>query len=224
MRIMRIVLGPLRTNCYILSRDDEALIIDPGWHEDIDLVFKEIERNSLNPRYIVATHGHFDHVLGVGFLKRRFSPIFMAHEKDLNMILRAHEIAHRFLGVNAPQVPTPDYFVREGQKIFIKDLVIKVLEVPGHSPGSIALYIDPVENNVDKPVLFSGDTLFRESIGRIDIPEALPHEMIRSLRKLVNLPRQTIVYPGHGPETTIGHEIRYNEYLRELLGEELDEL
>lgn len=217
MRITRWVVGPLRTNCYVVESRGEVLIIDPGWHEDLEDLLRYISEKSLDVKSVIATHGHFDHVAGVSVIKRVYNTRFLINERDLLIAARAPEIARLYLGLEIPEIPRPDSFISEGDEMRVGDVSMRVLEVPGHSPGSVALYIERA-SDTGRPVLFSGDTLFRDSIGRTDIPGASPDRMRESLRRIASLPLETIVLPGHGSATTLGREIERNLYLRQILG------
>ncbi|MEM4750363.1 MAG: MBL fold metallo-hydrolase [Sulfolobales archaeon] len=215
MRIYRWVVGPLRTNCYMIESLNEALIIDPGWHEGLDDMIRIIRSRSLKLIGFIATHGHFDHIAGVSRLREEFNAEFMIHERDLEIALRAHDIALRYLNIEIPRVPKPDRFIREGDLIRVGDSRIEVIETPGHSPGSVSLILR--ESSSGRLRIFTGDTLFKDSIGRVDIPGASPEMMRESLRKIISLPRDTLVYPGHGAETVLGREIERNNVLRSFL-------
>lgn len=217
--VRRFVLGPLRSNCYLVYSEGEAAIIDPGWHEGLEPLLGIVGKMGLRVNAIIATHGHFDHVSGVTVIKRVLSAPFMIHGGDLELAMTAHRFAYTLTGVEPPQVPEPDTILGEGDAVEVGSLRLRVLEVPGHTGGSIAIYIDRDPSlGVERPVLFAGDTLFRGSIGRVDLPGSAPEKMASSLRRLASLPRDTIVYPGHGPETSIGVEVDSNQYLKAILG------
>lgn len=211
MLIERFELGPLATNCYLVYSGDRAAVVDPGWPSEVDVVYRRVLELGLRVEVIVATHGHFDHVLGVGRLRRLlgYKPLFMAHRGDASMIASAHLVAEQWLGLRVDPPPVPDDFLREGSSIGLSGVELKVWETPGHSPGSITLL---AEGSV-----LVGDVLFRGSIGRVDLPGSSWEEMRRSLRRLAGLPRETSVYPGHGPPTTIGLELADNYFVREAL-------
>jgi len=213
--VYRLALGPLMSNCYLLRSGGEAVVIDPGWHEGLEPVLEIVRGSGLRVRAIIATHGHFDHVSGVAIVKRAFNAPFMIHREDVELAMRAHRSAQRLTGAEPPQVPEPDATLAEGDVVEVGDLELRILEIPGHTVGSIAIYI---AGGLGRPVVFTGDTLFKGSIGRVDLPGSAPEKMASSLRKLAALPRDAIVYPGHGPETTIGDEVEENQYLRAVLG------
>lgn len=219
MKIYKWVLGPLETNCYLIVSGNEALLIDVGWHEDLDDLVNFLRNKSPRSIGVVATHGHFDHVAGVSVIKRLFHTLFMINRKDLVLLENSSRIAREFFEFEIPDPPKPDLFIQEKDVIRVGDIYIEVLEVPGHTPGSIALFIREDYSDIKKPILFTGDLLFRDSIGRVDFPESSPSEMRESLEKILRLPEETIILPGHGPETTLAREIRENIVLREFLGD-----
>ena len=204
-------LGPLATNCYLVYSGDRAIVVDPGWPSDVEAVYRRVRRLGLRVEAIIATHGHFDHVLGVGRLRRLlgYEPSFMAHRGDVSMIASAHLVAEQWLGLRLDPPPVPDGFLREGSSIRLDSVELGVWETPGHSPGSITLLAEGF--------VLVGDVLFRGSIGRVDLPGSSWEEMRRSLRRLTGLPRETRVYPGHGPPTTIGLELVDNYFVREAV-------
>jgi len=210
--ILRWILGPLRSNCYIISSGGEAVVIDPGWHEGVEEVVSIARRRSLDVVAIIATHGHFDHVSGVSIIKRDLGGEFMIHEGDYEIAIRAPASALRLTGVEPPRVPEPDRFLREGDAIRVGDIILRIMETPGHTMGSITILTETIGM-----VSFTGDTLFRGTIGRVDLPGSSPKMMRESLRRLARLPRETRIYPGHGPESTIGEELENNQYLQAVL-------
>ena len=200
------IVGPLLSNCYIIWDDHtkEGVIIDPGG--DADIILKKIQELGIKITYILATHGHFDHIGAVAPLKRELNAQFLAHEDDLFFIEDGEKTA-RGWGVHIEQPPNPDQFINDGDKIQIRDFEIKVLHTPGHSPGGVCY----LTNNK----LFGGDTLFQGSIGRTDFRQGSFEELEKSIKtRLYTLPDNTIVYTVHGPITTIGDEKKYNAYVR----------
>ncbi len=209
MEVVRFVLSPLFSNCYVIYLREEAAVVDPGWPQGIESVVRFLDDTGLKLKFVVATHGHFDHILGVPKLKELMSFKFLTHAADVPLIMEAHEIARKFFNVSVSEVPEPDDYVVEGSELSLAGTKLKVLETPGHTMGSITL--------VGEGIAFTGDTLFKESIGRTDLPHSSPKAMIESLRKLANLPKNTIVYPGHGEYTRIDEELLRNYYLRKAL-------
>jgi len=195
--VKKLVVGPLRTNCYILIHEDEAIIVDPGGNHDkiLDAI------KNLKIRAIVATHGHFDHVLGVPYLKRKLGAPFMLHKSDL-------ETLELFGSYMLNETPKPDSFLEEGDTIYLGSKRIEIIHTPGHTPGSICMYI------YEDQILLTGDTLFRGAYGRTDLPGGDPQKIFGSLRKIFTMFSDNFrVLPGHGEETTIGSEKRYYKYL-----------
>jgi len=203
--------GMLDCNCSILGDEStgEAVVIDPGG--DVEKVQRLLDRHHLQVKYIVATHAHIDHVGGVEPLKQASGAELLMHESDL-ALYQGIATQAEWLGVPAPAITKVDRVLREGDTVRCGALTLKVLHTPGHSPGSISLYLDG-----DRPKVFSGDTLFQGSIGRTDLWEGSPEDILRSIKtRLMILPDDTQVFPGHGAPTTIGEERRSNPYLQQL--------
>ena len=208
MILGRLVVGPIAANCFIVGDEKtrEGVIIDAG--EDADQILEVVKENKLTIKYIIATHGHFDHNGAVAKLKKDLSCDFVMHEADLSFIGEAKQSALNW-GFIIDDVPQPDRFIKDGDMLTVAGLNFKVLHTPGHSPGGICLYVE------SEGVVFSGDTLFFGSIGRTDFRLGSLKELTRSIKeKLYVLPDETIVYTGHGDETSIGHEKANNGYVR----------
>lgn len=210
MTIISLAVGPLTTNCYIVTceRTLEALIIDPGFsiHEG-DNIIKEIEKRALQVRYIVNTHGHVDHISGNAKIKETTKAKIMIHKDDAHMLMSPPRNLSTMLGLSAVSLP-PDHLLSDGDKIRVGFLEFEVLHTPGHTPGSISLYCR------DENAVFTGDTLFAGSVGRTDLPGSSYKKLISSIKgKLLKLPDETVVYPGHGEETTIGRERKWNPFI-----------
>jgi len=201
MRIVALEVGPFFSNCYIVGPDtgSEGLIIDAGAEpNDIMVAVKKLR---LTVKHIIATHGHMDHVGAIGELKKTTGAQFAIHEADAAFLSR-----RGFLFGGIGSSVQPDLLLHGGETISAGSLSFKVLHTPGHSPGGICL--------VGDGVVFSGDTLFRSGIGRYDFPGASGRQLMDSIRtKLLSLPDDTVVYPGHGPQTTIGEERKSNPFL-----------
>lgn len=194
MKIERLVVGQLATNCYLVSdKKNEAIIIDPG--DDGDYIIQRILDLKLSPKLIIATHGHFDHVLAVIELKLAFKIPFLIHRLDLFLIKQVQKSAKYFLKIEVYPVVTPDRFLKDGEIIKVGNESLEVLVTPGHTPGSISL--------LGKGIVFTGDTLFANGVGRTDFSYGSKEALEKSLKKLSRLPGDTLVYPGHGKETTI---------------------
>jgi len=201
-----LIVGPLFSNCYIVWDEDtkQGVIIDPG--DDADVILKSVEKLGIKIIYILATHGHFDHVGAVAPLKRQLKAEFLAHKDDFFFIEDGENAARRW-GVDIEQPPKPDRFLKDGDKIKIGKFHLEVIHTPGHSPGGISFLYDKM--------LFGGDTLFQGSIGRTDFRKGSFEDLSNAIKtRLYTLPDDTIVYTGHGPITTIGDEKRYNAFVR----------
>ncbi|MDP6155316.1 MAG: MBL fold metallo-hydrolase [Candidatus Thermoplasmatota archaeon] len=207
MLIKKLVVGPIQANCYIVG--DEAskkgIIIDPG--DEGDRIMKEVEKLGLNIEFIIATHGHFDHCAGVARIKDKIPDVpFIIHEDDLSFVKDSKNSAMRW-GMVIDQVPDPDRFMKVGEEIEVGDITFTVLHTPGHSQGCISLLCGEG--------IFVGDTLFEGSIGRTDFEGGSLDELKKSIKeKLYTLPDDTVVFTGHGAETTIGVEKKFNMFVR----------
>jgi len=205
--------GKLYTNCYIVSCEQtrDAVIVDPGFdHEgEAKKVLKFIEDNQLNVRCIINTHGHPDHTCGNGIAKEKFNVPILIHRFDAHMLGESSKAISRFLGFENFSPPA-DKFLNEGDLVVFGKVALRVIHTPGHSRGSISL--------LGGEEVFTGDTLFMGSIGRTDFPESSEHDMKNSLKKLMLLPENFVIYPGHGPESTIKDEKRSNPFVREVIG------
>jgi glyoxylase-like metal-dependent hydrolase (beta-lactamase superfamily II) len=199
-----LVVGQLQTNCYILKSDREAIIVDPG--DESERIIKFIKDIKANPTRIIATHTHFDHVLGVDGVRKATKTPFMIHPDDLQMLQTMQSRVRQFMGFEVPPPPKVDGYVKDGDLLSVGDEKIHVLHTPGHSPGSISLSGDGY--------VLTGDALFNQSIGRTDLPGGDLKTLQHSIRdRLFKLDDDTIVYPGHGPETSIGDEKLANPFV-----------
>jgi len=204
VKIYPLVVGRLQTNCYILQSGKEALIIDPG--DEPDRIRKFMADLGAKPSLIVATHTHFDHVLGVESLKAETGAPFSIHKDDLPMLEAMQARVQQFMGFYVPPPPKVDSFLKHGDQLTLGNETIRILHTPGHSPGSISL--------AGKGYVFTGDALFSQSIGRTDLPGGDYQTLIHSIREqLFLLDDNTLVYPGHGPETSIGDEKLVNPFV-----------
>ena len=203
------VVGFLSTNCYLFvcRRTGEAAIIDPGTSsgEEVAAILREAQKLSAEVRLVINTHGHPDHVAGDGLLKEATGADVLIHEADAPMLA-------------SPPWPwpglkplKPDRLLKDGDIIHVGHLRLRVLHTPGHSPGSICLH------ERSEGLLFTGDTLFAGAIGRTDLPGSSEEEMMRSLARLMELPDETAIWPGHGPPSTIGTEREGNPFVRMAL-------
>lgn len=209
MPFERLVVGPLGVNCYILGDDAtrEAFVIDPGGNaRDI---LNALERHQLKVSAIVNTHAHFDHVVALDEIRTATGAPFMIHVEEADTLARAQASAALF-GLAIPPPKPADRLLRDGDELSAGKISLKVLHTPGHTPGGICL--------LDGKNLFAGDTLFQGSIGRTDFPGGDYGTLMRSIRdRLLPLPDDTVVYPGHGPSTTLREEKTLNPFLRPLM-------
>jgi glyoxylase-like metal-dependent hydrolase (beta-lactamase superfamily II) len=210
MIVKMLVVGPLASNCYIVgsSATRQGLIVDPG--AEPETILRTVQQMGLSVSLIVVTHAHIDHIDGLGAVKQRTNAQFAIHEADTRLLSTAPPMSvAASLGLSPfKSAPQPDRLLKDGDRIDVGDLHFEVLHTPGHSPGGICLF--------GHGVVFSGDTLFNLGIGRTDFPGCSHERLMRSIHeKLMVLPDETIVYPGHGPPTTIGDERRGNPFLQD---------
>lgn len=198
MKTQTLVLGQLETNCYLAwdEKTHDAIIIDPA--DDGTFIIQKILDLKLRPKLILATHGHFDHILAATELKLAFNLPFLMSQADLFLLNRTENTAQHFLGIKVDPPPIVDKHLKEGDLVTFGSEKLKVIETPGHTPGSICLYT--------KGFLFSGDTLFQAGIGRTDFAYSSHTKLIESLQKIFRLPEITAVLPGHKEATTIKDE------------------
>src|SRR3989338_4710516 len=220
LTVKTLTVGDLAANCYLVSDSatNETVIIDPG--DDADFIAETISSEKLTPTAIVLTHGHFDHVLGCLELKLNFNIPLYLHKNDEKLYTSANQSAAHWLKKKTLKVPPVDQFIKEGDKIKVGSETLTVIETPGHTPGSICLYHPPPrhcertraaiymdrhvgissrdDNGELEGMLFSGDTLFKDGVGRTDFSYSKPLQLTKSLEKIFTLPEETIVYPGHG--------------------------
>lgn len=208
MIIKMLAVGPFAANCYIVGSTStkQGMIIDPG--ADADTIIKTIQQTGLSISIIVITHAHMDHVGALREVQQKTTARFAIHEAEKGFVFSTPMRMLTSLGVSpVKSPPKPDRLLRDGDLIELGDLHFEVLYTPGHSSGGICL--------LGHGVVFSGDTLFKFGIGRTDFPGMSHARLIKSIReKLMVLPDETIVYPGHGPPTTIGDERRVNPFLQ----------
>ncbi len=201
--IQQFIFNEFQTNCYVLYDDSgEAIIIDGAVNSERELneLTSFFEEKNLNLKYILNTHGHLDHVCGNSYLKPIYKKDIISHKADDVLIENAQEHARQFY-MEIKQPPKPDKHIEENDIVSFGNTKLKVLLIPGHTPGSIALYSE--EDNF----VITGDALFQGSIGRTDLPSGSYNQLINSIStKLFTLPDKTVVLPGHGNQTSIGYE------------------
>lgn len=191
MEIRTVKVGVLRTNTYVVVSGNEAIVIDAGG--DAAKILELIK--DLKVKAIIATHGHFDHVLAVPELKRITGARFLIHREDLEIL----DFSWNAYGIG--EKPIPDGFIDEGDIIKFGESELRILHTPGHTPGSICLF------NLNERVIFTGDTLFYAAIGRTDFYGGDHGKILDSVKRILSMfPDETVVYPGHGKSTTIGAE------------------
>ena len=207
MKVHSLVVGELGVNCYIVAceKTKEAIVIDPG--DAPDRILQYIEAEHLNIKYVVNTHGHADHIGANDAIVEVTGAALKIHEDDLVMLGDAKKNLSAFHGLPVLS-QTKAQVLHEGDQILFGEEKLEVLHIPGHSPGGICL--------AGRQILFSGDSLFAESVGRCDFPGGSMTDLIYNIKtKLMVLDDDTIVYPGHGPRTKIGWERKDNPYLSE---------
>ncbi len=203
MQIIRLTLGAFETNCYLVEGEPgRCIVIDPA--DGGAQLLRELDSRSLTPEAVLLTHGHYDHILAVPDLQRRWLslPVF-CHPADCPEALTEYDMGQEFPTVTAFANVQP---IAEGQELSFAGLTARVLETPGHTPGSVTFRIGDT--------LFTGDTLFYIDIGRTDFEGGSYPQMMRSLRRLALLDGDPEILPGHGPRTRLGYERRFNPYLK----------
>jgi hydroxyacylglutathione hydrolase len=208
LKILKLLNGPIEENCYVLHAEgsSQALVIDPG--SSPAQLKRAIDEAGLKPSLILATHAHFDHVGAVFALCEAYGAPFACHSADEEM-LEALEDSYALYGMGSTRRPKVSRRIVDGEDIEVGLLSLKALHTPGHTPGGLCFYHGPSNS------LFSGDTLFRRSIGRSDFEGGDHAQLVASVKaKLLSLPAQTRVYPGHGEATTIGEEASENPFIR----------
>lgn len=213
LNVQRFVVNPFQENCYVAyDETKEAIIVDCGafYPEERSAIVKFIRDNELSPRHLIATHGHVDHNFGNDTVFSAFGLLPEVHQKDASLMNRLSEQAKAFcqyeISVNVPEV---GFFFDDGDNIAFGRHKLAVIPTPGHTPGSVFFYCE------EDGVAFSGDTLFKMSIGRTDLWEGSYEDLVLSLNRIkALLDGKTVLLPGHGPQTTMADELRVNPYLR----------
>jgi len=210
MTIETFPVGPLQCNCTILGDEatGEAIVIDPG--DEVGRIHRRVTELGLKVKQILVTHAHIDHVGGALKLKRLTGAPILLNENDIPL-LDMMEMQAGWMGIAPPETAPPDENLADGLNVGIESLPAQVIHTPGHTQGSVCLHFAPMK------LLVAGDTLFAGSIGRTDLPGGNSEQIIDSIEaRLLALPDETRVLPGHGPMTTIGAERRTNPFLRNM--------
>jgi hydroxyacylglutathione hydrolase len=199
--------GLLQCNCTILGDETsrEAIVVDPG--DDIPAIQAILQRHGLTVMQIIITHAHIDHIAGAQRLKRLSGAPILYNHNDLQLV-KMMDVQASWLRVPTPEVAPPDSSLTDGQSIVVSGLSGTILHTPGHTQGSVCLYLP------QQSLLLAGDTLFAGSVGRTDLPGGDTEQLLRSIHhRLLTLPDDVLVIPGHGPNTTIGEERESNPFL-----------
>lgn len=204
LEVVKLVVGELLTNCYLLKSGKEGVVVDPG--AEGSLILKKIEELNIKVKYILDTHGHFDHIAANDVVREATGARLAIHHLDACCLTSAYKNSSLLLGWNIKQ-KSADILLNEGDVLEFGFCNLTVLHTPGHTKGSASFLID---NKI-----FVGDLLFAGSIGRTDLPGGSSEAMTESLKRLGELPEDTVVYPGHGEETTIKEEVESNPFLNE---------
>lgn len=214
MNVLRFPLGQMQANCYLLSEENTCLLIDPA--DDAPFLLEEMQRRNLQLVAMIATHGHFDHVMAAGEIQLSYDVPFYLFEEDYFLVDRLEETASHFLGYEPTVVkPKKVTYLKKG-KMEVGHFHFDVVSTPGHTPGSASFYFPPPLNlprskaglrkGGSKGIMFTGDTLFKRGIGRFDFSYSNREELLDSIERIFEYPVKTNLYPGHGEETTIQKE------------------
>jgi hydroxyacylglutathione hydrolase len=204
MILKKLPTGMLSSNCYILGDNGEGVIIDPG--ADVREIMDAVESTKLKIKYIILTHAHLDHIVSMDSLRDKIGAKVLVHENDAAALVDGWANGAAMFGIDI-SLKSADMNLKDGDIVEVGGLKLEIIHTPGHSPGSMCI---KAGNN-----LFTGDTLFRMSIGRTDLPGGNYDEIMDSLKnKLMKLDGEIKVYPGHGSSTTIAYEKKHNPFLR----------
>ncbi len=211
LKIKKFIFSPFSENTFVVwdEKSCDTCVVDPGCnsqHEENELE-AFIADSELNIKYLINTHCHIDHILGNSFVKGKYTPLFLAPEKDVFLLEKAEEQAVLF-NIEMKLSPMPDNFIDEKDNVMLGKIKGEFIFTPGHTPGEYCLYFG------DEKTCFTGDVLFREGIGRTDLWGGNYNTLIQSINeKLLTLPDEVRIYPGHGESSTIGHEKTNNSFL-----------
>ncbi len=211
MQVKSLTFNPFQENAFIIYDETaECAIVDPGMltADEEALLIATIQELGLKPVKLLQTHLHLDHVFGTGFVADHYGLKPEAHEADLPFIVQHKEYARSFGVEVAANPPTPEVFLKDGDEVKFGHTTLEVRHIPGHSPGGLVFY------HKETGIVIAGDALFSGSVGRSDLPGGNHEQLISAIQeKLMTLPDEVVVYPGHGPQTTIGEERKSNPYL-----------
>lgn len=211
MKVAQFTFNPFAENTFVIwDETNEAIIIDPGMADASEdaMLFDFIKDEGLKPVLVLNTHCHIDHILGNSSTTQKYGIELWAHKNELAMLERAPS-ASLMWNVPYKESPQPNKFIDEGDKVTFGNTTLDILFVPGHSPGHIVFI------NHNEKLVIGGDVLFNGSVGRVDLPGSNGQDLVKSIQqKMYALPNDYTVYPGHGPETTIGHEKENNMFVR----------
>ena len=197
MKIITLPVGQMGTNCYLIESDGEVGIIDPG--DDGDYIIRKIQDLEAKPVWVASTHGHFDHVLAVSELCLSLNIPFYLNPQDDFLLKKAKNNAEYFLGTSVDPILIKSLPLSSAKKLKVGKVEFKIIETPGHTPGSICLYCKK------EKVIFDGDLIFEGGmVGRTDFEYCSKGNLKKSIKKIFKLPEETIIYPGHGEESTLG--------------------
>ena len=197
LKVKRLTVGQLQTNCYLVIEGKAVIVIDPG--DDADYIQKAIADEEVKPSKIIATHGHYDHILAVTELKLAYNIPFLMHKADEFLLKRMGASAKHFSGLKAGPTPKVDSYLTRSNPVKVGKAGLRVIDTPGHTPGSVSLY------SKENKVIFVGDLVFAGGgVGRTDFAYSSKKDLRKSIKKLLRLPKDTRVYSGHGDESSIG--------------------
>lgn len=198
LEVLRLPVGQLKANCYLVydSESSDAIVIDPG--DDAQFIINNISQNDLNVNMVLATHGHFDHIMAVNETKLAFDVPFLMAEEDQFLVERMRDSAKYFVKTDPGPPPQIDKFIKDGDIIKVGSYTFDVLSTPGHTPGGVSLYEEK------EKTLFVGDLVFKEGLfGRTDFSYSDSNQLNSSVQKIMSLPENTMIYSGHGEKTSI---------------------